>query len=50
LLADQGEGNLGEAALDPVVNDHGAADESTDACVDLGIEGSGITAGNLDTG
>jgi hypothetical protein len=50
LLADQCKGNLGEATLDPLVHGHGAADESTDTCVDFGVESAGIAAGNLDTG
>lgn len=50
LLPSEGEGDLGEAALDTVVHGHRAADQGADARVDFGIEGSGITAGNLDTG
>ena len=50
LLIDEGEGNLGEAALDPLVHGHGTADEGADAGIDLGVEGSGIAAGNLNAG
>jgi hypothetical protein len=50
LLADQCKRNLGEAALDPFVHGHRAADESADTCVDFGVESAGIAAGNLDTG
>ena len=50
LLPGESGGDLGKATLDTLVHDHRAADQGTDACVDFGIEGSGITAGNLDTG
>ena len=47
LFPDQGAGDLGQPAFDTLVHGHRAADQSADACVDFGIESSGITAGNL---